>query len=1430
MKVNFKTAISMIAFWCSFGVSAQSYVKVDAAGLGLNGSEAVALAAETKIDYTDAIVNADLATTDAWNVEGTKGIKDGMVKVGSQAVYDFSQTITLPAGQYKMTAKAVYRYGDSEQAEFDAMQAGTETHKTKLYAETATKKYEANVQNRNDGASDTDYAAGNGTVTINGKFVPNSSAAVQAWFDGGQYVNELVFDVLEDGQVKIGITTADGVAGDYVNIGAWTLIRLGDVSMEQEELAYYLSILNEKRAEITKCIAKLDSLGLAHMKELLITEYEKTNSIDETSSKTVSAESSRLANLSNACWEGIQAYNELGTFITECDSLVAERASVSFSNSIDAAKAIYNNTEIALSEDFDAAHKALVSARNLYRIENISISEFDFSYNKWNNSMVSVGDWDLTLDKTYNVVRVNSYRGSEPNVIIPETFTYGGVEYITVGIGDYTNYTWPTHNYWLQSVGLPVTLRFLGSYAFYRCNELTEIHIPSNVEIIGSSAFEACTRLSEVSLPDSLKTIDSYAFRDCRALERMTIPANVTWIGSAPFYNCPKLKTVCSEATFPPYLADNFNENIRVVYVPAGSGEAYKWAYNWNNHIIVDGEGVSANVDVETPGTLGEKLLEQVEYLDHVNYLTVSGTLNYDDIYNIQNRMTGLLTIDMSGVDMAELPAELFRDRYGLQQVVLPDSLTSIGSFAFQNCYNLQDVVFPSTLKDIEAYAFDNCDNFKHVVFPEGVTYIGPNAFSNCRSLQMVHWPSTASIINEYTFSESGVDSIIIAEGVISIGEGAFYSTDLRELICPSTLKYIHEYAFYDCSKLSQVNFNEGLESLYNGAFFNCDNLTDIMLPSTLNFCNTPFEDCNNIGTVTCLALLPPTLEYSHSIFYENNVSRVLYVPEWTVNNYKLTVGWDDFSYIEPIKAYYPEYIFINDKAALTLPDSVPNTYKPNLKIDCPNDLYNYMYSIDRYGSLILNGSGMLSVGEFQIVYNSYSTYANQRFYGTMPMTSDCSLVNNVMLRADSVEIISYHPSDVWTFLSFPYDVKVSDIVSLPENSNYVIRKYSGRDRADANLDNTWQDMTTDSILRAGEGYIWQSNNGYEDYINYWSGSAYYNEFHIPAMNNTNKNQIFANSDRTITLHEYLSEFSHNRSWNLIGNPYPSYYDARAMDFTAPFTVWDMDNKSYKAYSPIDDEYIFRPGEAFFVQRPVDTESITFAADGRQTDRVVRYRAARAKANTRSTNMRQVFNLTLSDGEMTDRTRFVINPNAACDYEMAADATKFMSSDARAAQLYTIEGDVQFAINERPMAGGIITLGAYLGSKGTYTIALDTKVESMSVILVDKVAGTETDLMEGSYTFTSEVGVADNRFEVRMRADEEDGDTSGMDNLNGKVSVKAASGQITVAAPCEAEIDIYNAEGQRIATATAASATFEVAQGVYVVKVQDTVHKVSVTR
>ena len=195
-------------------------------------------------DYTDHIVNADLTSTDpkGFDDAGTKFIDgSGIVKAANNAVYIFNQTINLPAGQYKLTAQAAYRYSGSEADEYAAIEAGTETKFASLYANVGGVKTSALVQNRWDGASDVDYAAGDGSVVVNEKYVPNSSNAVKAWFAAGQYVNEVVFNLFDAGDVIIGIEKdAQPEAGDYTVIGPWTLTRIGDADVS----TYYETIAN----------------------------------------------------------------------------------------------------------------------------------------------------------------------------------------------------------------------------------------------------------------------------------------------------------------------------------------------------------------------------------------------------------------------------------------------------------------------------------------------------------------------------------------------------------------------------------------------------------------------------------------------------------------------------------------------------------------------------------------------------------------------------------------------------------------------------------------------------------------------------------------------------------------------------------------------------------------------------------------------------------------------------------------------------------------------------------------------------------------------------------------------------------------------------------------------------------------------------------
>ena len=190
-------------------------------------------------NFTAKIVNADLTGNDGWDTTGTKGYHSvgGVVTAGNNAQFDFKQTIAnLPAGKYKVTAQAAYRYSGGEDTEAAAIAAGTETKFAKLYATVGKKSAEALVQNRYDGISETNLlGSADGVSVVNEKYVPNSTAAVKAWFTAGKYVNELEFNVPADGDVTIGIVkTAQPEAGDYTVIGPWTLTRIGDADPEPQ--------------------------------------------------------------------------------------------------------------------------------------------------------------------------------------------------------------------------------------------------------------------------------------------------------------------------------------------------------------------------------------------------------------------------------------------------------------------------------------------------------------------------------------------------------------------------------------------------------------------------------------------------------------------------------------------------------------------------------------------------------------------------------------------------------------------------------------------------------------------------------------------------------------------------------------------------------------------------------------------------------------------------------------------------------------------------------------------------------------------------------------------------------------------------------------------------------------------------------------------
>ena len=401
---------------------------------------------------------------------------------------------------------------------------------------------------------------------------------------------------------------------------------------------------------------------------------------------------------------------------------------------------------------------------------------------------------------------------------------------------------------------------------------------------------------------------------------------------------------------------------------------------------------------------------------------------------------------------------------------------------------------------------------------------------------------------------------------------------------------------------------------------------------------------------------------------------------------------------------------------------------------------------------------------------------------------------------------------EVWMYLSFPFDVKVSDI-EVSDGGLYAIRKYDGATRAQGGTNN-WKDMTDDSILHAGEGYIIQFNKNV-------------NRFALKAINNDNKNRLFSGNALSRELGEYISEFAHNRSWNFVGNPYPCYFDIRYMNYTAPVTVWN--GRGYMAISPEDDNYILKPMQAFFVQKPVDMDAITFLPEGRQMDTSIRARMAVRTAAVESN--RTIYNLALASSEYTDNTRIVVNPVMSMGYDMARDAAKFMSDDKEVPQLFSLDASsMRYAINERPVGTGIIPLGVYIGKAGSYTFSLGENMEQCGeVLLIDKQAKQEVRLKRENYTFVADAGTYDSRFEIRLDVTSTGVETGEMISAT---TVKGGNQQIEITTEKGNLITVYGTTGQKQTKliATESSVTIPSVPGFYVVMVNGESFKTVVTK
>ncbi|MBP3290305.1 MAG: leucine-rich repeat domain-containing protein, partial [Alistipes sp.] len=127
----------------------------------------------------------------------------------------------------------------------------------------------------------------------------------------------------------------------------------------------------------------------------------------------------------------------------------------------------------------------------------------------------------------------------------------------------------------------------IGNNAFYNCSSLTSVTIPNSVTVIGDSAFRECSSLTNITIPDSVTKIGDYALYQCTSLTNITIPNNITAIGKGAFFDCRSLTSVYCKPITPPsvglYIFHDALTGLKI-FVPIGSGDAYKAADGWKRY------------------------------------------------------------------------------------------------------------------------------------------------------------------------------------------------------------------------------------------------------------------------------------------------------------------------------------------------------------------------------------------------------------------------------------------------------------------------------------------------------------------------------------------------------------------------------------------------------------------------------------------------------------------------------------------------------------------------------------------------------------------------------------------------------------------------------------------------------------------------------